>query len=638
MLLARPARWLPHARHALGGAAAVAVIVASGLWLHAGQDDRGDTLRLTADAKYYHAYLPSLVLDRDLDLTPQYEVTRNWYGFDDTDLGRPGNVFGIGPAVFSSPFFLAGHAYARLTGEEADGFSRPEVVATLSASWVASLAALIPAALLIRRRLGSQNMAWVVPLLIAAAGPVVYYAIRQPGYAHPFAMLFVAWLVERWDASFRGEASAPPRSLGTWVVLGALIGASALARPQCALWAVILFVAAGDDVRRVLARRPEDWPGGLREVAVCVVPRWLAGAAVSLLVFSPQLLAWNAIYGSFYTVPQGDGFMWWGDPAWSEVLFSSRNGLFPWAPLYALAGAGLAVAAVRTPRVGLVLAVGLAVQTVANGAVWDWWAGGSYGGRRFDSAFVVFAYGFAALAVAPGGPGVWRRVWAAGAALAVALAVVLAVANILLANQYSAPNARIYGGEPASEIIEERLPGPLGAVAGASSRAANAPARYAFAWRYGVHATAYDRVVGVHALGELYPGLNRIRGREQDSVSLDPQQPGVIGLSPECDGCAATVTDQDARVLVALNRRDEITFALRAAAPEGGAGARATLVLNGASIADAELSEETTRIEGLAPKVRRGVNVLEIRAPAGTALHSLRVEGTPDPRGPAAPE
>ena len=36
--------------------------------------------------------------------------------------------------------------------------------------------------------------------------------------------------------------------------------------------------------------------------------------------------------------------MRWDSPAWSEVLFSSRNGLLPWAPLMGL-GAALALGA-----------------------------------------------------------------------------------------------------------------------------------------------------------------------------------------------------------------------------------------------------------------------------------------------------
>ncbi|HKE18048.1 MAG TPA: hypothetical protein VKB80_24395 [Kofleriaceae bacterium] len=150
----------------------LALAAAASVWFVAGTDPVGRTARLTGDATYFHAYLPSLVLDGDLDFTNQYALTGNWYGFGKTELGRPANIFGIGPALFELPAFLAGHAVARASGLRASGFSRPEVAAALSMSLLASLCALIPAFALVRRRLGG-GAALAAPLLVAAAGPVV---------------------------------------------------------------------------------------------------------------------------------------------------------------------------------------------------------------------------------------------------------------------------------------------------------------------------------------------------------------------------------------------------------------------------------------------------------------------------------
>src|SRR5262249_59156708 len=125
---------------------------------------------------------------------------------------------------------------------------------------------------------------------------------------------------EGWAAS----CGAAPRRLATWLVLGAAAGAAVLARPQLAVWALVLPAAAIDDVRR----RGAVSVGRL-------AARWAAGAVAAALVVSPQLVAWKLLYGAWYVVPQGPDFLRWDAPAWSEALFSSRNGLFPWAPLYA---------------------------------------------------------------------------------------------------------------------------------------------------------------------------------------------------------------------------------------------------------------------------------------------------------------
>ncbi|HEX7840149.1 MAG TPA: hypothetical protein VF469_21880, partial [Kofleriaceae bacterium] len=108
----------------------------------AGKDDWGRPVtEPTADAAYYYAYLPSLVLDGDLDLANQYRVTGNWYRLGRTPLGRPGNVFGIGPAVFALPAFAVGHGLARLAGAQDDGFSRWETALVLWTSIPMSLGA-----------------------------------------------------------------------------------------------------------------------------------------------------------------------------------------------------------------------------------------------------------------------------------------------------------------------------------------------------------------------------------------------------------------------------------------------------------------------------------------------------------------
>ncbi len=609
----------------------LALLAAASIWFFAGTDGRGGTARLSADGEYYHAYLPTLVLDRDLDFANQYAITKNWYRFGKTELGRPGNVFGIGPALFELPAFLAGHVAARAGGGRADGFSRTEVLPSLYMSLLASLGALVPAFLLLRRRLGGALAPVLAPLLVAAAGPVVYYAIRQPGYAHPFATFFVAWLVERWDASY--DSGPHARSLSTWSTFGLLVGASALARPQCALWAVLLVAAAVDDARRVAALSVVSRRQTARQILIMAAPRPVAGALVAVVVFAPQMLAWKALHGSLIVTPQGPGFMWWGEPAWSEVLFSSRNGLLPWAPLYALAAAGLGVAAFRTPRVGLALVAGVALQALANGAVWDWWAGGSFGGRRFDSAYIAFAYGLGALIA---WPRTWReRTWRARAAqVAIAAAVLvsslLAAANLMLAGRESGPTVRIYGGEAASRIMDRKVRGPLGPIAAAASSLANLPARLLFAWRHDASLDAYDRVVGVHQLGELYPGLNSIVGVTHQPIPLRAGAPHLIGLAPGPGPGTVALTGERARVLVGLNRRDPITFTARASRSAPGT---IELWLDGDRLATARLAADPIQIRGTTPRARRGVNELEIRAPAGTIVHALDVRATRNPAG-----
>ncbi len=291
----------------------VAIVLALATWwFQRGHDARGwRTDRPYADAPYYYAYLPSLALDHDVDLTDEYQVTMNWYRLRPTPTGKPGNVFGVGPALLSLPAFAAGHAAAVATDQRRDGFAPAELSAVMWMSVLLSTLAMVFPARVIARRFAPGAGGLIAAFLIAAGGPVVYYAVRQPGYAHPYATFFAAWLIDAWDASYDR-----PRTARTWAGLGLLLGLATLARPQLATWAVLLAAAAVDDLRRA---RPD----------ARLLGRWALGAAVAALCVLPQLLVWRALYGHLYVVPQGAGFMRWDAPAWTEVLFASRNGLIP---------------------------------------------------------------------------------------------------------------------------------------------------------------------------------------------------------------------------------------------------------------------------------------------------------------------
>lgn len=635
----RGRRWRALGRErAFAAGIALLALVAGTAWFFASESDRGPTAALTADGFYYHAWLPTLVYDRDLDLSDEYAVFDNFYCFGAAPAGRPGNPFGIGPALFELPFFLAGATVGKLTGAALDGFSRPEVVATLLASLVATWAAMFFAWRLIRRRLGAPWLAVAAPLLVLAGGPFVYYAIRQPGYAHPFATLFAAWLVDFWDSTFDREA---PRSSRTWAALGAVFGLAVLARTQLATWGVLLAIAVFDDLRRAVRAGAGGAAGArARELARALLPVWLAGAVAALLVVAPQLLVWRALYGRFWLVPQGEGFLRWDAPAWSETLFSSRNGLFAYAPLLALALIGLVVGLRRSPRLSGALLAGVALQALANGAAWDWWAGGSFGGRRFDSCYAAFAFGLAALAAPFAGP----RKSPAGrfalrvlAAAIVSVAVVLVVANLRLAAATASHTARIGGGKPAPVVFREKLPRRLARVAGTASSVVTWPARARFARGLGVSAEVYDHVVGVHLLEERFPGLNCDPKPPRQRLRLSSQPRRLVGLARAAES-DVVLTGDHARVLLGFNRHGPVEIELGGIVPPAGApSAQVALELDGRPIASGRIGGERASIRGTARELRRGVNVLRIEAPAGTRVRWLELSGPPTALGDRAP-
>ena len=85
--------------------------------------------------------------------------------------------------------------------------------------------------------------------------------------------------------------------------------------------------------------------------------RPLAGSALFLVcavvAFLPQMLAWQAIYGSLIARSPVGPQIRWPDPHLVDILWSARNGLFSTSPILYLGAIGLVAFAIARPAVGL---------------------------------------------------------------------------------------------------------------------------------------------------------------------------------------------------------------------------------------------------------------------------------------------
>ena len=97
-----------------------------------------------------------------------------------------------------------------------------------------------------------------------------------------------------------------------------------------------------------------------------------------VLAFSPQVLAWHAIFGEWILVPQGE-FMHWTKPYLVDVVFSPRYGLLGFSPILYLCviGLSLGVPLLRNPLVGLSVTYFVA-SVYVNASAGDWYAGATF--------------------------------------------------------------------------------------------------------------------------------------------------------------------------------------------------------------------------------------------------------------------
>lgn len=368
---------------------------------------------INGDAIQYFAYLQSAVVDGDLDFTNDYQqlyqnsdpATNVWLR-NRTPAGRPPNMMAAGPAILWSPFYLS----ARLMLGEPRAGSRAE--AALQAS--VGVAGIFYAALgawftfLACARIFSRRAALWATLVVWLAGPAVYYSLVSPAYSHATSMCTAAAFTYAWLAT---------RDRARWrqaLLVGALGGLVALVRWQDA---ILLLLPAGDVALAAWQRKRSALSAGAHIT--------LVGIAAAV-VFVPQLLAWNAIYGTPLLMPQGAGFMRWTEPAVLGVLFSLRHGLFSWTPALFVAACGLPLLVGRNSRIGWLVVLVMALAIYVNASVMDWWAGAAFGARRFVGLGVLFALSLSAVLEAP--PAAARPIataWICVAAIAYNLLFVL---------------------------------------------------------------------------------------------------------------------------------------------------------------------------------------------------------------------
>lgn len=231
------------------------------------------------------------------------------------------------------------------------------------------------------------------------------------------ALFFCAWLHLR-----KREA------MWAWAVIGGTLGLAALVQWQSAAFVAVPAVHLLWRSRRV----------NLTRLLVCVV--------AAVLAFSPQMLGWQALYGTPVLIPDGPGGMAWFHPAVFRVLFSAREGLLTWTPLMAAGLLGLFFWPKEDKTVCVALAVAVLMQVYLAACAGD--AGASFGMRRLVHCAPVFGAGLAVLFSRR--PASSRPRWTAAA---VALCVVW---NALFVMQYAGLLDSLYLNEALYTLSGEQ--------------------------------------------------------------------------------------------------------------------------------------------------------------------------------------
>ena len=367
------------------------------------------------DSAGYYMYLPALFFQGNLDFSNELQ---KYYGPEHTNAltptGRHGNAYSIGPAIFWAPFFLLAHLCTLLANAAGfhltlDGHSS---LYSLFVYIGNSLYGLLGFLFLVRlvMRFVAERIAIVSTLAMMLTSQMTYYLWSDTAMAHNtafFATTLFLFAFLRFGAS-------------PWTGLAA--AAVFLTRWQAILYLTPILVQAASQAPATF-RQP--WPH-----VVVWARRYIGFLGVFFLGISPQLLTWNYLYGHYFTVPHGAGFITLEQFHLYDILVSLHRGIFIWHPLLALALLGLPWLWKKDRTLTIATCLAIALQLSFLSFVSCWWAGWSFGQRFFIEALPMLTICLAALL-----EGLWNKRFLRGAVL-VGLGA-LAVWNQLFIYQYS---------------------------------------------------------------------------------------------------------------------------------------------------------------------------------------------------------
>ena len=549
--------------------------------------------RLRGDGLWYYSFTHSVAFDLDIDLGNQYArlgIENNRGSQPVRETARPRFTYPVGAPLAWVPIVWVGHIAAfvsNLYGVEAryDGFSDPYfhtlALGNLLIGWLGLL-------VLDRflRRWFDDDVAFLATLGIGLATFLGFYLTYHAIYTHALTFLLIGLYLTRWVQK--------PKSVSDFVWIGLLLGAAACVRWQNGVFGLLL--------------APE-----LVRLARALDVRRIAGFGAAMLAgLLPQLVSWKILFDRLYIgVPLGEGYMRWSDPFVTETLFSSRHGLLSWSPILIAAFIGLVGFVWRHPRIGLPLTGMLVLLTYVNSSVADWWAGGAFGSRRFDSVLPILALGLATSIAY-----VMAKIRRHPATAVGALLAVFVGLNVLLMEQLRK------GRIPVDSTMswQAAWEGMLEDVFDGVGYPFSFPMNWLFAERYDRPKTQYDILVGQY----LFHRMGSLNG----VIDIGLTDPAFLGNGwsglKDWNGRPREVRWAEAPgagVFVPTDRAETLRVYVSAAAPPSGVRRPVEVLLNGRGLGsfypDDALFEHAFTADA---RFWKRINLLEFRPADAPAL------------------
>jgi hypothetical protein len=322
------------------------------------------------DGAGYFVYTRSLVIDRDFHFENDLKLLcvapkEGW--FVPTERGYISSPFAIGTSIAWLPFFAIIHSVLLILKFIlklpfiTDGTSYLHILTCSLASCLFALFGLFISCKLSRRFFSSEESILSM-FTVWLSSPFFFCFYWMPTFSHLLDVFAISLFLFMWTRKDKDRYL-------WWLLYGASFGLCALIRWQNAVLIILLFIPPR------------------------LTPKQFFFLIGALLSFSPQLIVWKIVYGSFFLIPQGESYMVWSRPEIAKFLFSSWHGLYSWTPVTLLSTIGLFLLyrKERAFSVGLILT--FLIYIYVNSCVSDWWAGTSFSARRMTGLTPLFIVG-----------------------------------------------------------------------------------------------------------------------------------------------------------------------------------------------------------------------------------------------------
>ncbi len=330
---------------------------------------------------YYH-YLPAIFIYKDLrhqnwmnEINQKYLPSPVYdQSYVHAPTGHKINKYPIGQAIMFTPFFLAGHTYAKATGQyPADGYSRPYQVAIWLGGLLVSILGLILLRLLLKAYFNDNLVGWTL-LALGIGSHWMEYAAITNGMTHTWLFTLLCVLIISTIRFYQKQ---------DWISItgiGVSVGLAVLTRPTEIVWVMIPLLWGITSLKDRFTFIRQQWQA-------CLAP-----ALIAVIIICIQPMYWKYVSGSWFQYSYGEQSFQWLHPNIWRGLMGVNVGWFMYTPIMLIAMAGWYRLYKSLPSLfwpTFVTAI-LAIYITLSWPHWE--TGGGLGQRNLIQAYPLFAF------------------------------------------------------------------------------------------------------------------------------------------------------------------------------------------------------------------------------------------------------